>query len=249
MASRFRMKRALRTFPLVAAAVCVLGMSGCASIAGGSQSLGNAVGVKDRTTASTVGGCIVGGLTGALAGGLAKGWVGAGIGLAGGCAAGGFLAREASIQVQLEEAQKLAAQVNPLLAASHQQVVIKTSMIKSPDREDHEIKKLDEVDVPMPAGHGPDVQAVLAKVTAMTAASKKVPRIDVFVKRADEQAYATALNDGLQGSKVDFKIHLVTKNPHLVVTPIPDPVPAPAASSGAAGASAQPSGAIYHTAQ
>ncbi|WP_396329437.1 hypothetical protein [Burkholderia anthina] len=243
---QIRPARAPRSVVLITAAAFLASLSGCASIAGGSQSLGNAVGIHDRTTASTVGGCIVGGLTGALAGGLAKGWVGAGIGLAGGCAAGGFLAREASIQVQLEEAQKLAVQVNPLLAASHQQVVIKTSMIKSPDREDHQIKKLDEVDVPMPAGHGPDVQAVLAKVTAMTAASKKVPRIDVFVKRADEQAYATALNDGLQGSKVDFKIHLVTKNPHLVVTPIPDPVPAAAGTTGASTSAAPAAGgAIY----
>ncbi|MCA8448857.1 hypothetical protein [Burkholderia vietnamiensis] len=250
MTSRFRMKRALRTFPLVAAALCVAGLSGCASIAGGSQSIGNAVGVKDRTTASTVGGCIVGGLTGALAGGLAKGWVGAGIGLAGGCAAGGFISREASLQQQLKEAQEQQKQINATLAQYHSQLaaVVYTKQVADQEKgkENHKIEAWDKTTVPMPAGHGEDVQAVLKKVASLTASSKKVPRIDVYVKRADEPVYSQVLNDGLQGSKVSFSVHYVTKNPHLDVTPIPDPVSAPAASSGA---SAPASGAIYHPAQ
>lgn len=245
--SKFKMKRAVRTSAALFAAACTLGMSGCASIAGGSQSIGNAVGVKDRTTASTVGGCIAGGLAGALAGGLAKGWIGAGVGLAGGCAAGGALSYAASVKTQLDEQRQQVIAINATLASvrASQQAVVSTSMVKDPENEDHKIEKWDKTTVPMPAGHGPDVQAVLKKVASLTAASKKVPRIDVYVKKADEKAYSDALNAGLQGTKVMFATHIVTKNPHLDVTPIPDP--APAAAKGASAAAAP--GAIYQPAK
>lgn len=248
MTSRFRMKRATRAFPLIAAAVCVASLSGCASISNGSQWLGNKVGVQDRTMASTIGGCIVGGLTGALAGELDKGPVGAGVGLVAGCAAGGFVSREASIQAQLKEARDQQAQINATLAQYHSQLaaVVYTRQVAADEKvkENHKNEAWDKTTVPMPAGHGDDVQAVLKKVASLTAASKKVPRIDVYVKRADEKVYSQVLNDGLQGSKVSFSVHYVTKNPHLDVTPIPDPVAAPATESAAR---APAPGAIYRT--
>lgn len=244
---KIRQKSAGTSATILAVAVSVLGMSGCASIAGGSQSIGNAVGVQDRTTASTVGGCVVGGLAGALAGGLAKGWVGAGIGLAGGCAAGGFISREASIQQQLKEAQEQQKQINATLAQYHAQLaaVVYTKQVASDEKtaENHKMEAWEKTVVPMPPGHGPDVQAVLKKVASLTAASKKVPHIDVYVKKADEQAYSDALNAGLQGTKVMFATHIVTKNPHLDVTPIPDPAPAPAATT-----TAPASGTVYQPA-
>lgn len=233
-------KRAARSVTAFTAAVCLLGMTGCASIAGGSQSIGNAVGVKDRTMASTVGGCLAGGLVGGIAGALAKGGIGAVIGVAGGCAAGGFVSRDSSIQEQLAEARKNEQEINATLASvrSTQQAMIYTSMVKSTETaktgaadgkvEDHKIEKWDKTVVPMPAGHGADVQTVLKKVASLTAASKKVPRIDMYVKRADEASYSDTLNAALQGTKVMFSTHVVAKNPHLDVTPIPDPAAAAA---------------------
>jgi len=242
---KIRYKSAGTSATILAVAVSVLGMSGCASIAGGSQSIGNAVGVKDPTMASTVGGCAAGLFGGAAIGAATKGgWIGAGIGAISGCLAGGFISREASIQQQLKEAQEQQKQINATLAQYHAQLaaVVYTKQVASDEKtaENHKIEAWDKTVVPMPPGHGPDVQAVLKKVASLTAASKKVPHIDVYVKKADEQAYSDALNAGLQGTKVMFATHIVTKNPHLDVTPIPDPAPAATTTAPASGAVYQP---------
>ncbi|WP_257765234.1 hypothetical protein [Burkholderia glumae] len=240
-------QRAVRSVTALAAAACLLGMTGCASIASGSQWIGNKVGVQDQTFASAVGGCLVGGAAGALGGGLAKGPIGAAVGFVGGCALGGSVAGAASIKVQLDEARKQQEQINATFASLHapQHAEVYTKMVADPDhpKENHQIPAFQKMVVPMMDGHGAEVQTVLKKVAALTAASSKVPRIDVYAKAADRQTYIEVLNAGLQSSKVEFTVHTVKKNPHLDVTPIPDTGKAPAAPTAASAPAA--SGAIY----
>ncbi|WP_109479920.1 hypothetical protein [Paraburkholderia sp. C35] len=241
---KIRFKSAGTSATVLAVAVSVLGMSGCASIAGGSQAIGNAVGVKDRSNASALGGCLAGGVVGAGAGAIAgKNFFSAGLGFITGCAAGGAISYAASVKVQLDEVRRQQAEINGTLASvrANQQAMVVTKLVNDPQHENHKIEAWDKTVVPMPPGHGADVDAVLKKVAALTAASKKVPRIDVYVKRVDESAYSEILNAGLQGTKVTFATHIVTKNPHLDVTPIPDPSPAAQKAAPATAAS----GPIY----
>ena len=218
--------------------IATLLMSGCASVAGGTQSIGNTVGVKDRTMASAVGGgilgCIGGGLVGLAKGGL----VGLGIGCGGGIAVGAAVSVLASEKVQIDEMRKgqAAMQTDLNKVQSGLQIVVQTkkvtetkqSLVGTTSKEEDKFARL-IMPLPMQAvhEHSPAIAAIVAKAGVLAAQSKgPTPvQIDVYSAARDHAWFSSILDVAIpDNSPVRYKWH-EAKTPSLVLSPIPQVAP------------------------
>ncbi|MCY0389907.1 hypothetical protein OVY01_22470 [Robbsia sp. Bb-Pol-6] len=226
-----RFKRTIRINIIGATCVAILATTGCASIANDTQSIGNAVGVKDRTTASAIGGGIVGCIGGAIGGAFKGGLVGVGIGCGIGGAAMATVAAVSSVKVQLDEQRKAQAALQAELSKTNAglQVVLQTKTITDTGPTSKEVDAWDKTTVPLPENlvrvHSPEIAAVISKAGVLAAQSKgPTPvQIDVYSQER-EHAWITSLLDTAipNGSQVRYRWHQSVK-PSLVLSPIPTP--------------------------
>lgn len=202
-------------------AVCLtLFLTGCSSIDSFNNSIGSALHIDDRTTASTVGGGIAGTaagcVVGALSGSIARGCLaGAAIGAAGGYAI--------SVSEQLEEAKKLQQEIN------QQNIKGMTSTVKSSpvtNKEDSttvsQDRKLDEmvINIPKDKVYDESVSRVLVKAAKISSASKKDVTITVY---GPEKESTYMMNILRQNSGNQVKINKVVSTKTLIkITPIPE---------------------------
>ncbi|CAJ3071624.1 hypothetical protein [Burkholderia pseudomallei] len=231
MAGASRAGRSLAVLLIVAS---LAGLPGCETLTNASSGLGHAVGIKDDTTASTVGGGVLGFLGGCGAGAVAGLLSGGGGNAIKGCLAGGVIGGVGGALAARHEQLKEAKALADATKSSGMKVTVSSATVASSGAAsgasgtastDERLKTL-RVAVPDTsiAAHDPGVVSAAEKVGKIAALSPNGATISVSGPAANRDWLVAQIKQGIpadSASKVQF-VASAASHSEIVVTPAVD---------------------------
>ncbi|MDJ1160454.1 hypothetical protein QHI69_00865 [Burkholderia gladioli pv. gladioli] len=226
--------------PVAIVAALSLGTTGCTTLTGAGQSLGDHLGISNQSGAAATGGAIIGCAGGAAVGAAIGAFTGHPLEAAAmGCGAGGlalgYMNYAASVQKQLDNARAGAKAMQDQLIAmnAQQQAIVSTKLVHDQDKDgkptSKEIPAWDKTIVGLPPvgmkSHDPRVAALISKAGELASKSDKPVTIGVYVMARDADWVRGLLNAAIpNGNKTaSYVVHTVTSpaKAKLELTPIP----------------------------